>query len=63
MCSILSDIVEDPKARIQGNGPVRIMIEDCVRRLLSNDVDGQMDGTVDRKIDVFWDELNHFHNR
>lgn len=63
VCSIRPDIVEDAKARIQGNGPVRIMIEDCVRRLLSNDVDGQMDGTVDRKIDVFWDELNHFHNR
>ncbi|KAL3784370.1 LOW QUALITY PROTEIN: hypothetical protein ACHAW5_005393 [Stephanodiscus triporus] len=39
------------------------MIEDCVRRLLSHDVDGELDGTIDRKIDLFWDELTHFQNR
>ena len=63
VCSIRPDIVEDAKVRIVGNGPVRIMIEDCVRRLLSHDVDGELDGTIDRKIDLFWDELTHFQNR
>eukprot|EP00956_Cyclotella_meneghiniana_P023034 scaffold44195_cov23-Cyclotella_meneghiniana.AAC.1 len=57
------DIVADAKVRIDGNGPVRNMIEDCVRRLLSDDVDGALDGTIDRKVDLFWDELNQFHNR
>jgi len=60
VCSIRPDIVEDAKVRIVGNGPVCIMIEDCVRRLLSHDVDGELDGTIDRKIDLFWDELTHF---
>ena len=63
VCSVRPDIVADAKVRIDGNGPVRIMIEDCVRRLLSDDVDGALDGTIDRKIDLFWDELNQFHNR
>jgi hypothetical protein len=63
VCSIRPDIVEDAKVRIVGNGPVRNMIEDCVRRLLSHDVDGELDGTIDRKIDLFWDELTHFQNR
>ena len=62
VCSIRPDIVEDAKVRIVGNGPVRIMIEDCVRRLLSHDVDGELDGTIDRKIDLFWDELTQFQN-
>ena len=62
-CSIRPDIVQDAKVRIVGNGPVRIMIEDCVRRLLSHDVDSELDGTIDRKIDLFWDEMTHFQNR
>ncbi|KAL3781773.1 LOW QUALITY PROTEIN: hypothetical protein ACHAW5_000939 [Stephanodiscus triporus] len=60
VCSIRPDIVDDAKVRIVGNGPVRIMIEDCT---FSHDVDGELDGTIDRKIDLFWDELTHFQNR
>ena len=39
------------------------MIEDCVRRLFSHDVDGEVDGDIDHKVDLFWDELKHFQNR
>ena len=62
-CSVRPDIVEDVKVRLDGNGPVRMMIEDCVRRLLSNDIDGEFNGEIDNKIDTFWDELKHFQNR
>ena len=55
--------MEDVKVRLDGNGPVRMMIEDCVRRLLSDDVDGEFNGEIDNKIDTFWDELKHFQNR
>lgn len=63
VCSVRPDIVADAKVRIDGNGRARNMIEDCVRRLLSHDVDGELDGTIDRKVDLFWDEMNHFQNR
>jgi hypothetical protein len=62
-CSVRPDIVEDAKVRLDGNGEVRIMIEDCVRRLFSHDVDGEVDGDIDHKVDLFWDELKHFQNR
>ena len=39
------------------------MIEGCVRRLFSHDVDLTLDGLIDGKIDMFWDELKHFQNR
>ncbi|KAL3765246.1 LOW QUALITY PROTEIN: hypothetical protein ACHAW5_010865 [Stephanodiscus triporus] len=61
VCSIRPDIVEDAKVRI-AMGLYVIMIEDCVRRLLSHDVDRELDGTIDRKIDLFCDELTHFQN-
>ena len=63
VCSVRSDIVQDAKRRIEGNGAVRIQIENCVRRLLCHDVDGSVDGTIDIKTDQFWDELKHFQNR
>ena len=63
VCSVRLDIVEDVKKRLDGNGAVRTMIEDCVRRLLSHDIDGEFNGEIDRKIDTFWDELKHFQNR
>ena len=40
ICSVLPDIVQDAKRRLEGNGAVRNEIENCVRRLLSHDVDG-----------------------
>jgi hypothetical protein len=46
-----------------GNGSVRNQIENCVRRLLSHDVDGVVDGLLDSKVDQFWDELKHFQNQ
>eukprot|EP00804_Cyclotella_cryptica_P023183 CCRYP_000384-RA/>CCRYP_000384-RA protein AED:0.23 eAED:0.23 QI:0/0/0/1/0.5/0.33/3/0/501 len=63
VCSVRPDIVQDAKRRIEGNGAVRIEIENCVRRLLCHDVDGSTDGTIDIKTDQFWDELKHFQNR
>jgi hypothetical protein len=63
VCSVRPDIVQDAKRRIEGNGAVRIEIENCVRRLLCHDVDGSIDGTIDIKTDQFWDELKHFQNR
>ena len=62
-CSVRPDIVEDAKKRLDGNAEVRIMIEEAVRRLLSHDVDGAEDGEIDRKVDLFWDELKSFQNR
>ena len=49
--------------RLEGNGDVHNKIENCVRRLLSHDVDGTVEGSIDIKVDQFWDELNHFQNR
>jgi len=63
ICSVRPDIVQDAKRRIEGNGAVRIEIENCVRRLLCHDVNGSIDGTIDIKTDQFWDELKHFQNR
>eukprot|EP00804_Cyclotella_cryptica_P026177 CCRYP_009763-RA/>CCRYP_009763-RA protein AED:0.27 eAED:0.25 QI:0/0/0/1/1/1/3/0/375 len=63
ICSVRPDIVQDAKRRIEGNGAVRIEIENCVRRLLCHNVDGSIDGTIDIKTDQFWDELKHFQNR
>ena len=62
-CSVSPDIVEDAKVRLDGNGEAHNMIDDFVRRLLSHDVDGQLDGGIDRKIDLFWHELKHFQNQ
>ena len=61
VCSVHPDIVRDAEARLTGDH--RLAIERCVRKLLSHDVDGEVDGTIDRKIDLFWDELKHFQNR
>jgi hypothetical protein len=62
ICSVLPDIVQDAKRRLEGNGAVRNKIENCVRRLLSHDIDGAVEGSIDIKVDQFWDELNHFQN-
>jgi hypothetical protein len=63
VCSVRPDIVQDAKRRLEGNGAVRNEIENCVRRLLCHDIDGAVDGTIDVKVDQFWDELKHFQNR
>jgi hypothetical protein len=63
VCSVCPDIVQDAKLRLVGNGSVRNQIENCVRRLLSHDVDGVVDGLLDSKVDQFWDELKHFQNQ
>jgi len=62
-CSIMPEIMEDAKVRLAGNGEVRNMIEGCVRRLFSHEVDLTLDGLIDGKIDLFWDELKHFQDR
>ncbi len=63
VCSVRPDIVQDAKRRLEGNGVVRNEIENCVRRLLCHNVDGDVDGTIDVQVDQFWDELKHFQNR
>ena len=63
VCSVRPVVVEDAKKRLVGNAAARTAIERCVRKLLSNDVDGQIDGGIDRKVDVFWDELKAFQTR
>lgn len=62
-CSIKAEIVQDAKLRLDGNGEVRNMIEGCVRRLFSHEVELTLEGLIDGKIDMFWDELKHFQNR
>jgi len=63
VCSVLPDIVQDAKRILEGNGAIRNEIENCVRRLLYHDIDGAVEGSIDIKVDQFWDELNHFQNR
>ena len=61
--SVWPDIVEEAKRFIDGNSVICNKIENCVRRLLSHDVDGVLDEEVDTKVDQFWDELKHLHNQ
>ena len=63
ICSVLPDIVQDAKRRLEGNEAIHYEIENCVRRLLSHDVAAAVEGSIDIKVDQLWDELNHFQNR
>ncbi len=63
VCSVRPDIVQDAKRRLEGNGAFRNEIENCVRRLLCRNIDGDVDGTNDVKVDQFWDKSKHFQNR
>ena len=61
VCSVHPVIMVDVAARM--NGQHRNKIEKCIRKLLSHDIDGEEDGAIDRKIDIFWDELDQFMKR
>ena len=60
-CAVDPKIVADTKATCTG---VRcLQMEKCVRKLLSHDIDGEEDGGIDGKVDLFFDELKHFQDR
>jgi hypothetical protein len=63
VCSVRPDIVQDAKRRLEGNGAIRNEIANCVRRLLCHNVTRDVNGTIDVKVDQFWDELKHFQNQ
>ncbi|EJK69653.1 hypothetical protein THAOC_09066, partial [Thalassiosira oceanica] len=63
VCSVHPDIVQDVRDRMVGRPHLRKAVERCVRKLYAHDVDGQEDGELDKKVDLFWDELKHFQLR
>lgn len=63
MCSVSPDIMKDVEDRQMERPHVRAAVERCIRKLYAHDVDGQQDGEIDQKVDMFWDELKQFQMR
>lgn len=63
MCSVHPDIMKDVQVRQTERPHVRAAVERCIRKLHAHDVDGQQDGELDQKVDLFWDELKQFQMR
>ena len=59
-CAVDPKIVADTKATC--TGAQLLQNERCVRKRLSlsHDIDGEEDGGIDGKVDLFFDKLKHF---
>ena len=60
-CAVYPKIMADTKATCTGEH--RIQMDKCVRKLLSHDIDGEEDGGIYGKVDLFFDKLKHFQDR